>query len=82
MDMDSVIEKNISVAINFIDLNEVELDFQSVKDEIFKEKVCKLFEKLKEEPNPSSRTETFDEVGSIINETFFTFWIIAKLKFP
>lgn len=67
MDVESVLEKNISLAISFIDLNEVELDFQSIKDEKFKEKMCKLFVKLKEEANPSSRTETFDEVGSIIN---------------
>lgn len=65
--MESVIEKNINLSINFFDLREIELDFQSVKNETFKEKVCSLFEKLKEEPNPSLRTDTFDEVGSIIN---------------
>lgn len=67
MDVEKVIEKNISLAITNLNLDEIELDFQSVKDETFKEKVFELFEKLKEEPNPSSRTEAFDEVGSIIN---------------
>lgn len=81
MDAGNVIEKNISLAISFIDLNAVEFDFECIKDETFKERLHSLFGKLKDEPTPSSRTETFDEVRSIINFVLQSVWIIAKLKF-
>lgn len=81
MDAENVIEKNISLAISFIDPNDVELNFQCVKDESFLQRLQSLFEILKDEPTPSSRTETFDEVRSIINFILSSIWIIAKLKF-
>lgn len=62
-----MIEKNINFAINFIDPNDVDLNFASVKNEAFKSNLQVLFQKLKDEPNLDLRTETFDEVRSIIN---------------
>lgn len=62
-----MIEKNINLSINFIDLDEIDLNFESMKDDEFKNKLQSLFQKLKDEPILDSRTETFDEVRSIIN---------------
>lgn len=67
MDVEHVIEKNISLSISFIDLDDVALDFKCVKDEAFKQKLHSSFRKLKDAPNGEERLETFDEVGSIIN---------------
>lgn len=63
MEVEHVIEKNINLAISFIDLDEVEIDFDSVKDETFKDNIRKLFQELKDEPKSDSRAETFDEVN-------------------
>lgn len=79
MDVETVIEKNINLAINFIDINDIDLNFESVRNEAFKNNLHILFQKLKDEPNLDSRTETFDEVRSIINlDSPATNWIIAK----
>lgn len=68
MDAEAVIEKNINLAVNFIDLSDVELNF---KDATFNEKLINLFEAMKDEPDLDSRTETFDEVRSIIKSIPF-----------
>lgn len=67
MDVEHVLEKNISLAIGFISIDEVALDFKCVKDEAFKQRLHSSFQKLKDAPNGEERLETFDEVGSIIN---------------
>lgn len=67
MDCVNVTPKNINLAITFIDLNDIALDFHSVKDESFKEKLHSSFQRLKDEPNIDERLETFDEVGEGIN---------------
>lgn len=67
MDSENVITKNINLAVNYIDLNDVELKFDSIKDETFKEQIFDLFQKLKDEPNADSRDERFDEVRKINN---------------
>lgn len=66
MDFNNVMTKNINLSINYIDVNDIELNFECMKDETFKENLQKLFEVLKTEA-PESRAESFDEVGSIIN---------------
>lgn len=68
MDVEAVIEKNINLAVNFIDLSDVELNF---KDATFNEKLINLFEVMKDEPDLDARTETFDEVRSIIKSMTF-----------
>lgn len=67
MDVEPVLKKNINMSISFIDLDDVALDFKSVKNEAFKQKLHSSFRKLKDAPNGEERVETFDEVGSIIN---------------
>jgi formiminotetrahydrofolate cyclodeaminase len=63
MEVEHVIEKNINLAISFIDVADVEINFDSVRDETFKDNVRKLFQELKDEPQSDSRAETFDEVN-------------------
>ncbi|CRL03037.1 CLUMA_CG016456, isoform A [Clunio marinus] len=65
MDSESVI-KNINLAISYINLDDVDLDFDSVRDETFKKELRNLFQKLKDEPNIDSRTETFDEIIQMV----------------
>lgn len=67
MDVENVIERKINLGVTFIDLDKVELNIPCVKSEEFKHRFQNLFVKLKDEQNASSRTETFDEVRSIIN---------------
>lgn len=67
MDSENVISKNINLAITFIETNDIEMDFESVKDETVRQELQKLLREFKDEPNLDARTESFDEVRSIIN---------------
>jgi hypothetical protein len=62
-------KKNISLAINFIDANQLKLNWESLKDGSEKENLRKLFQKLKDEDKQNDREKTLDEVSerSIIN---------------
>lgn len=59
-----IVERNINLGVTFINLDEVELNIPCINDDTFKDRLQKLFGKLKDEPIASSRTETFDEVRS------------------
>lgn len=68
MDSENVIgPKSINLAINYIDASEVEFSFDCIKDEALKKNLLNLFQEFKDETEPDSRTETFDEVRSIFN---------------
>lgn len=60
---------NINLAIKFIDVKELELNWESLKDVSERAKLQNLFQKIKDEDEPIARAETLDEVreGSIIN---------------
>lgn len=67
MDSENVISKTINLGISFIDINDVEMNFECVKDETVRQELQNLLQKIKDEPNLDTRTENFDEVRSIIN---------------
>lgn len=62
MDSDGdLLKKNISLEISCIDLNELTLNWESLKDESEKEKLQNLFHHMKEDSD--ERAETLDEVS-------------------
>lgn len=62
MDSDSdVLKKNISLEISRIDLSELTLNWESLKDESEKKKLQKLFHQMKVEDS-NEQSETLDEV--------------------
>lgn len=63
MDVENVLEKNINLAIKHIDVNELAINFESVRDESFKENMQELLQKLKDDETLDIRTETFEEVS-------------------
>lgn len=67
MAADGAISQSINLATTFIDTSDIEMDFESIKNETVRTELRDLLQKFKDEPNLEARTQSFDEVRSIIN---------------
>lgn len=67
MTADGAISRSINLATTFIDTSDIEMDFESIKNETVRTELQDLLQKFKDEPNLEARTQSFDEVRSIIN---------------
>lgn len=60
-------KKNINLTIKFLDVNELELNWDIFKDDSEKLKLQELFQEIKDEADSNARAETLDQVRSIFN---------------
>lgn len=67
MAADGAISRSINLATTFIDTSDIEMDFESIKNETVRTELRNLLQKFKDEPSLEARTRSFDEVRSIIN---------------